>query len=79
MIRVNVSLTDTTGTVTIDRGQVAAALRPWYPDAPPEISEAINRLQASLDQAPTDQLGTEDANLSTTKLCAFLGVNVEWG
>ncbi len=74
----NVSLTDTTGTVTLDRGQVAAALRPWYPDASPEIAEAISRLQASLDRAPTDQLGTEDGDLSTSKLCAFLGVNVEW-
>jgi hypothetical protein len=75
-----VTVTDTagtSGTVTADRSEVAAAIRPWFtPDASPEVHAAIDRLQQSLDRAPADQLGTEDTDLSTTRLCAFLGIKL---
>ena len=75
-----VTVTDTTGasgTVTAERSEVAAAIRVWFtPDASPEVDAAIDRLQQSLDRAPADQLGTEDTDLSTTRLCAYLGIEL---
>ena len=77
-MRVTVTdITGSSGTVTADRSEVAAAIRPWFtPDASPQVEEAIDRLQQSLDRAPADQLGTEDTELSTTRLCAYLGIEL---
>jgi hypothetical protein len=74
-----VTVTDTTGAsgaVTAERSGVAAAIRPWFIDASPEVHAAIDRLQHSLDRAPADRLGTEDTDLSTSRLCAFLGIEL---
>ena len=80
MNAMRVTVTDTagtSGTITAERSEVAAAIRPWFtPDASPEVHAAIDRLQQSLDRAPADQLGTEDTDLSTTELCAFLGIKL---
>ncbi len=37
-----------TGCVTVDCSEVAAALRPWYPEAPAEVFEQIAALEAAL-------------------------------
>jgi hypothetical protein len=79
MNAMKVTVTDTTGAsgaVTAERSGVAAAIRPWFIDASPEIHAAIDRLQHSLDRAPADRLGTEDTDLSTSRLCAFLGIEL---
>lgn len=79
MNAMRVTVTDTagtSGTVTAERSEVAAAIRPWFIDASPQVHAAIDRLQQSLDRAPADQLGTEDTDLSTTRLCAFLGIEL---
>ncbi|HZE14318.1 MAG TPA: hypothetical protein VE197_00640 [Mycobacterium sp.] len=79
MNAMHVTVTDTTGTsgtVTAERSEVAAAIRPWFSDASPEVHAAIDRLQQSLDRAPADHLGTEDTDLSTTRLCAYLGIKL---
>ena len=76
-MRVTVSdTTGTSGTVTAERSKVAAAIRPWFIDASPQVHAAIDRLQQSLDRAPADQIGTEEPDLSTTRLCAFLGIEL---
>ena len=36
------------GTVTVDKDDAAEAIRPWYPEAPAEVTEAIDNLQAAL-------------------------------
>jgi hypothetical protein len=79
MNAMHVTVTDTTGTsgtVTAERSEVSAAIRPWFSDASPEVHAAIDRLQQSLDRAPADQLGTEDTDLSITRLCAYLGIKL---
>ena len=42
------------GTVTVEKDDAAEAIRPWYPDAPTEVTEAIANLQAALDRDDRD-------------------------
>lgn len=39
------------GSVTVDKHEVAKAITPWYPDAPAEVTETIAELQSALDRA----------------------------
>lgn len=72
-----VTVTDTTGTATVERSEVADTIRPLYRNAPARMRAAIEWLQTALDHAPTDRLGIEDGSMSTAGLCAELGVNIE--
>ena len=38
----------TSGTVTVDKDDVAEAIRPWFSEASAEVTEAIDSLQAAL-------------------------------
>jgi hypothetical protein len=38
----------TSGTVTVDKDDVAEAIRPWYSEASAEVTEAIENLQVAL-------------------------------
>jgi hypothetical protein len=38
------------GTVTVDKGDAAEAIRPWYPEAPADVTKAIDDLQAALNR-----------------------------
>lgn len=64
-----VTITDkagTNGSVTADVNDVSAALRNWYVDAPADVIEATEKLQAALIAGePTDDLA------------AYLGVQIE--
>ena len=46
-----ITITDrvgTSGTVTVDKDDAGEAIRPWYPEAPAEVTEAIENLQIAL-------------------------------
>ena len=48
-----ITITDkvgTSGTASVDKADAADALRPWYPEAPAEVTEAIEKLQAALNR-----------------------------
>ncbi|WP_324667184.1 PhiRV1 phage protein [Mycobacterium canetti] len=49
-----------------DRDRVAEVIRPWFPDAPLEVREAITRLQAALDRGEP-----------TVEYEAFLRIGIE--
>lgn len=56
----------TSGTVTVaDRAEVVGAIRGWFPDAPPEVREALDELD--------DRLVRREY---TGDLEAFLGITV---
>lgn len=40
----------TSGVVTVDKDDVAEAIRPWYPEPTAEVTEAIDKLQEALNQ-----------------------------
>lgn len=54
------------GTVTVDKDNAAEAIRPWYPEAPAEVTKAINDLQTALDRGGDDRHELE----------AFLGIKI---
>lgn len=62
--------------VVVDRRDVAATIRRWFDDAPAELEQAIRDLQRSLDSAPPGELGTELPHLSTSELCAYIGITL---
>ena len=46
-----ITITDkvgTSGSVTVDEDDAAEAIRPWYPEAPAEVTEAIEHLGIAL-------------------------------
>ncbi|MBY0441509.1 MAG: hypothetical protein K2Q25_05135 [Mycobacteriaceae bacterium] len=62
--------------IVVDHGDVAKTIRPWFVDAPGDVEQAIRDLQRSLDIAPRGTLGTESPHLSTSELCAYLGITL---
>lgn len=40
----------TSGTITINHTEIADAIAGWYPDAPPEVTDAITNLQDALNR-----------------------------
>jgi hypothetical protein len=52
--------------VTADKGDVAAAITPWYPEAPAEVHEVIGKLQDALLR------GEDESGWAT-----YLGITVE--
>lgn len=77
MTAVNVTITDTTGTATIDHSKVGDTMRSWYPHAPADVHLAINELQKSLNRAPASAPVAEDSEPATGRLCSYLGVVIE--
>lgn len=64
-----VRVTDTVGTsgsVTVDRDDVAESIMPWYPEAPSEVIYAIEGLQGALNQ-----------HEYTGELEEYLGIRIE--
>ena len=62
-----ITITDeagTSGTVTVDKDDVAEAIRPWYPEAPTEVTEAIDELQTALNRG--EYTGGLEAYLAIT-------------
>lgn len=71
----NITITDiagTSGTTTVERDQVGDTLRTWFICTFPEVDEAINRIQDSLDRTGTTTVG--DGEVSMSSLCTYLGV-----
>ena len=62
--------------IVVDHSDVAKTIMPWFVDAPGDVEQAIRDLQRSLDIAPRGTLGTESAHLSTSELCAYLGITL---
>lgn len=62
--------------IVVDRRDVAKTISRWFSDASDDIEQAIDDLQRSLDIAAPETLGTESSQLSTSRLCAFLGVTL---
>lgn len=56
----------TSGTVTVEAYDLAAAITPWYPEAPAEVTDAIAGLQDAINRG-------ED----TGALSEFLAITVE--
>jgi hypothetical protein len=50
-----VEITDPNGgrSATVDQCDVAATIRPWFPDAPAEVADAVDRLQLAIDRGET--------------------------
>jgi len=65
-----VTITDSTNSVSIttETYNVADAIRPWFPEAPADVTEAISELQTALDR---DGTGADLADLE-----AYLGITV---
>lgn len=64
-----VKITDqagTSGTVIVDSGAVANTIRPWFPEAPAEVKQAISELQDAIDTDDHRQHG----------LAAFLAIGI---
>lgn len=47
----------TSGTVTTDKDTVADAIRGWYPDAPDDVTAALDELQTALDRGDQAKVG----------------------
>jgi hypothetical protein len=62
--------------IVVSHRDVAETIGPWFADATAEIEQAIRDLQHSLNIAQQGALGTETHELSTTGLCAFLGITL---
>lgn len=62
-----ITITDeagTSGTVTVESYDVADTIRPWYPEAPAEVTEAIDALQVALNRG--EYTGDLEAYLGIT-------------
>lgn len=62
--------------IVVSHRDVAETIRPWFDDSTGEIEQAIRDLQRSLNTAQPGALGTETHELSTSGLCAFLGITL---
>lgn len=62
--------------IVVSHRDVAETIRPWFVDAPGDVEQAIRDLQRSLNIAPRGMLGTESPHLSTSELCAYLGITL---
>lgn len=59
-------LTDTDESVTVeDRDDIVPAIRPWFPDAPTEVTDTLDELERKLDR-----------NEDTSGLEAYLAIRI---
>lgn len=64
-------ITDTAGTsgaVTVEAYDVADAIRPWYPEAPSEVADAIDELQDRLLRGQDTGAITEYLSVTITRI-----------